>query len=741
MQDKAKESCMASFRILHSLLKYIESLQESIQKSEKHKREYDRRMNERMMQSKEGNVDSSNALDVVLVVTENNDTETERHVSSNKSGKDEDAYINSLNDKQPMAKVVRNTTLDLIDMSHSEGEIDQNVEKCQFSCPLPDPSFENMKTEFPNQSLEKHGQILNETSNKAKIKKEIEVLETINIELEHSLAKLLVEKEKLHKENENLKQTYKDPYDSIKRTRVVALEPAESSISPSSKTVNPDAPSDNNLQTSPETQSLIISNDVEKENHDLDARLVARGYRQEEGIDFQESFAPVARLDAIRIFLAFTAHMNIMVYQMDVKAAFLNGILREEVYVSQPGEFVDKDNLNHVYKLKKDLYRLKQAPRAWKLIIKKKTKTKAKNDKTKHGMEKIEKYKVIRSQKSKVKARAKMEILLEPTSNKLLVAKEFQERCLSQAFKTKKQQRYEHVGPKVTSSQDGEVYKMAKKDYALLMISREESEEIIDMNGFELINDVISKGEGGFNVSTFMNGALSKRNKDDLDTMSMDDIYNNLKVYEPKVKRMSSSSSSTQTMTFMSSSNNNTSSTKGAVNTAHGVSTGSTQAYFKNIDNLSDAVICSFFASQPNSPQLVHEYFKQIHPDDMENIDLRWQISMLTVRARRECRALKNKTINEFVNKPVVENCKAKSSEEEPKVVRKNDDAPIIEESVSDNKKEDASHPKLKKTVRPNIAKIEFVKSKQQEKTSRKTVKQVEQHRQNTRSPRDNQRN
>ncbi|GJY20605.1 retrovirus-related pol polyprotein from transposon TNT 1-94 [Tanacetum coccineum] len=95
------------------------------------------------------------------------------------------------------------------------------------------------------------------------------------------------------------------------------------------------------------------------------ARLVARGYRQEEGIDFEESFAPVARLEAIRIFLAFTAHMNMIVYQMDVQMAFLNGILREEVYVSQLDRFVDPDNPNHVYRLKKALYGLKQAPRAW----------------------------------------------------------------------------------------------------------------------------------------------------------------------------------------------------------------------------------------------------------------------------------------------------------------------------------------------------------------------------------------
>ncbi|GKG04912.1 ribonuclease H-like domain-containing protein, partial [Tanacetum coccineum] len=86
-----------------------------------------------------------------------------------------------------------------------------------------------------------------------------------------------------------------------------------------------------------------------------------------------------------------------------------------------------------------------------------------------------------------------------------------------------------------------------------------------------------------------------------------------------------------------SSSNNNTSSFNKAVNVAHGVTTASTQintAYSTNIDNLSDVVICSFFASQPNSPQFSHEDLQQIHPDDIEEMDLRWQMAMLTMRAR-----------------------------------------------------------------------------------------------------------
>ncbi|GJS80638.1 retrovirus-related pol polyprotein from transposon TNT 1-94 [Tanacetum coccineum] len=98
------------------------------------------------------------------------------------------------------------------------------------------------------------------------------------------------------------------------------------------------------------------------------AQLVTRGYRQEEGIDFEESFSPIAQLEAIHIFLAFATHMNMVVYQMDVKTAFLNGISRKEVYVSQPDGFVDLENPNHVYKLKIALYRLKQAPRACDLV-------------------------------------------------------------------------------------------------------------------------------------------------------------------------------------------------------------------------------------------------------------------------------------------------------------------------------------------------------------------------------------
>nr|GEU30110.1 retrovirus-related Pol polyprotein from transposon TNT 1-94 [Tanacetum cinerariifolium] len=95
------------------------------------------------------------------------------------------------------------------------------------------------------------------------------------------------------------------------------------------------------------------------------ARLVAKGYRQKKGIDFEESFAPVARIEVIRIFITNDASKNIIIYQMDVKTAFLNGELKEEFYVSQPEGFIDPDHPTHVYRLKKALYGLKQVPGAW----------------------------------------------------------------------------------------------------------------------------------------------------------------------------------------------------------------------------------------------------------------------------------------------------------------------------------------------------------------------------------------
>nr|GEX05168.1 hypothetical protein [Tanacetum cinerariifolium] len=336
-----------------------------------------------------------------------------------------------------------------------------------------------------------------------------------------------------------------------------------------------------------------------------------------------------------------------------------------------------------------------------------------------------------------------------------------------------------------------------------------------------------------------------------------------------EVKGMSRSSSSTQNMAFVSSSNNNSNNTNGTVNTANGVSTASTQvnaSFSTNIDNLSDVIICSFFASQSSSPRLLTindnetigfdksnvecynchkrghfarecrapKYQDNKHKESsrrsvpMETTDSTalvscdglggydWSdqaeegpnyalmaftslsfdsklsndstciksyletVKLLKSQNEQLLKDLKKSklmivnnckkglgyenynavpppytgnfmpptpdlsftSLDEFANKLEVENNNAKYSVEETKAARKNNDAPIIEEWVSDNEEENVSQPKIeKKTVRPNIVKKEFVKPRQQKKTARKTIKQVKQNRKNTHRPRGNQRN
>ncbi|GJV00963.1 hypothetical protein Tco_1330233 [Tanacetum coccineum] len=273
-------------------------------------------------------------------------------------------------------------------------------------------------------------------------------------------------------------------------------------------------------------------------------------------------------------------------------------------------------------------------------------------------------------------------------------------------------------------------------------------------------------------------------------------------------------------------SSNNTSSTNGAVNTAHGATTASTQATAINsttIDSLSDAVICAFFASQLNSPQLNNKDLQQINLDDLEEMDLRWAprnqenrnrentrrvvpVETTTSNALISCDGLVDydwsdqaeegptnfalmaysftssnsecKTslgynavppsytgnfmppkpdlsfsgLEEFVNepivsesaikKPVVETSEAKASTDKPKAVKKNNGAPVIEDWVFDSEKEDVPQAKKeKKTVKSGFAKIEFVKSKEQVQSPRKIVNHLNKNRQNTHTPRGNQRN
>ncbi|GJS78361.1 hypothetical protein Tco_0728242 [Tanacetum coccineum] len=256
-----------------TLIQNMDYVKKSIEKRALHKMEYDSRVNERLMQTTEEKVDSSKALDASLVIIESNGTESQEQDTSSRSGNDahvDDADIRPIDNEEPMAEV-QTTADDNVSAtgqqhteqpeSNNEGEVDQNAEQCHDIRPLPAKLTDNMTTKLSDQLLEsenvclkktvaqfqkyfgkleahcinlelqlqmennvlksgQQSQFLKEKGNEAKVKNDIDVIETINIELEHSVAKLLAENEQLHKENEHLKQTYKDLFDSIKRTRI-----------------------------------------------------------------------------------------------------------------------------------------------------------------------------------------------------------------------------------------------------------------------------------------------------------------------------------------------------------------------------------------------------------------------------------------------------------------------------------------------------------------------------------------
>ncbi|GJQ96877.1 hypothetical protein Tco_0008016 [Tanacetum coccineum] len=257
----------------------MESVKKSIDERAKHKQEYDSWVNERQMQTTEDKVDSSKALDASLVDTESSGTALKEQDTSSRSGNDahaDDADIRPIYDEEPMAEVQTTTEINIFATGqqhteqpefNNEGEVDQNAEQCHDTCPLPAKLTDNQTTELSNQSLEsenirlkktvaqfqkdflrmeahcvnlelkyqnqalkegQHGQFLKVTSNEAKVKHDIDVIETINIELEHKVAKLL-------KENETLKRHYKEMFDSIKTTRAKNIEHTTSLIANNDK--------------------------------------------------------------------------------------------------------------------------------------------------------------------------------------------------------------------------------------------------------------------------------------------------------------------------------------------------------------------------------------------------------------------------------------------------------------------------------------------------------------------------
>nr|GEV42950.1 ribonuclease H-like domain-containing protein [Tanacetum cinerariifolium] len=241
------------------------------------------------------------------------------------------------------------------------------------------------------------------------------------------------------------------------------------------------------------------------------ARLVAQGYNQQEGIDNDETYTSVARLESIRILLAYAYALDFKLFQMDVKSAFLNGFINEEMRIEQ-------------YFLMTD-YSL------WERL----------------------------ARKNELKARG----------------------TLLMALPDKHQLKFN-----------------IHKDAKTLM-------------------EAIEKRFG-------RNKETKKRNKTDLEEQSLDDLFNSLKIYEAEVKSSSSASTSTQNITFVSSQNNdNTNKPVSAVTSASAASAKVPIYALPNVDNLSNVVIYSFFASQSNGPQLDNDDLKQIDADDLEEMDLK----------------------------------------------------------------------------------------------------------------------
>ncbi|GJS25720.1 hypothetical protein Tco_0454352 [Tanacetum coccineum] len=261
-----------------TLIQHMESVKKSIGERAQHKMEYERRVNERQIQTTEEKTDTSNALDALAassVIIESNGTESKEQDTSSRSGNDahvNDADIRPIYNEEPMAEV--QTTDDNVSATgqqhteqpefNNEGKVDQNAEQCHDIRPLPAKLTDNMTTKLSDQLLEsenvclkktvaqfqkyfgkleahcinlelqlqmennvlksgQQSQFLKEKGNEAKVKNDIDVIETINIELEHKVAKLL-------KENETLKKHYKDLYDSIKVTRTKTIEQTTSLI-------------------------------------------------------------------------------------------------------------------------------------------------------------------------------------------------------------------------------------------------------------------------------------------------------------------------------------------------------------------------------------------------------------------------------------------------------------------------------------------------------------------------------
>nr|GEU69268.1 hypothetical protein [Tanacetum cinerariifolium] len=434
------------------------------------------------------------------------------------------------------------------------------------------------------------------------------------------------------------------------------------------------------------------------------ARLAAQGYSQKEGIDYNETFAPVARMEAIKIFLAFATYINFTVFQMDVKSDFLNGKLKEELYVKQPPGFKSSKFSDYVCELDKALYGLKQAHRAWNYSLTKQvnliqqlfaycilggTKDESfrssptilgnasfSKDPSKVTPIELTAFMVAINNNEKSvkplpfsikKKKKKSQTVTSTLPQESFVTHTPCRRELSQGLEASKslpqkrkkpKSKKPHTETKVTPppsqqrvlsnpTQVTETLKAiqdaVKEDPAVAPTTAKQKlsrKNELKARG-TLLMALPDKHQLKFNIhkdAKSLMEAIKKRFGGNKETKKVQKtlLKQHLKIYEAEVKSSSSTSLTTQNIAFISS--QNTDSTNESVSDVTSISVASTKVLvyaLSNMDNLSDVVIYSFFASQSNSPQLDNDDLKQIDADDLEEVDLKWQMTMLTMRARR----------------------------------------------------------------------------------------------------------
>ncbi|GJW25697.1 retrovirus-related pol polyprotein from transposon TNT 1-94 [Tanacetum coccineum] len=295
------------------------------------------------------------------------------------------------------------------------------------------------------------------------------------------------------------------------------------------------------------------------------ARLVTQGYNQQEGIDYDETYALFARLESIKILLASACALDFKLFQMDIKSAFLNDFINKEVYVAQPPRFIDFEKSDHVYKLKKALYGLKQAPEAW-------------YDRLKAFLIKHE-YKIGMVYNTLfTKKKSSNLIIVQIYVDDIIFGLTYQDMCDEFA---------------INMHDEFEMSMMGKLNFFLgLQIKQMEDDEefeSVDSTKYQgmigsLLYLTTSRPDVMFSVclcacfqeapktshleaedinQKFLRSlppswsqiALIMRNKPDMDQVDIDNIYNNLKVYEDEMKKSPSSTSNSQNLAFLSSEN------------------------------------------------------------------------------------------------------------------------------------------------------------------------------------------